>query len=187
MLILPLAIILIITGFFALLVVALFTIIKVSNSKKNKRSIAVYNAAKKEYDVAVADSNRKHEYIPSPHEPFKRNVDDHEASFFLALAAVFAGLGILVSVIALVPFNSKYWTITDQAGTVTNVKTLTVLTDSDDAQLTANFVVTLNDKQQVIMDDPRVQNVKVGDKLNLKCTWEWSYAGKDKQNCQFAK
>jgi len=187
MLILPLAIILIITGFFALLVVALFTIIKVSNNIKNKRSIAVYNAAKKEYDVAVADSNRKHEYIPFPNEPFKRRVDDHEASFFLALAAVFAGLGILVSAIALVPFNPKYWTITDQAGTVTNVKTLTVLTDSDDAQLTANFVVTLNDKQQVIMDDPRVQNVKVGDKLDLKCTWEWSYAGKDKQNCQFAK
>lgn len=187
MLILPLTILFIITGIFLAVVVVLFTVIKVSNNKLNKKAAADYAAVKKVYDTVKADPKRKNDYISVPYEPTKLDVADHEGSFFLAIASFGAGLALFISIIALVPFNPKYWTITDQAGTVTSVKTLTVVTDSDDAQLSANFVVTLDDKQQVIMDDPRVQNVKVGDNVDLKCTWEWVYAGKDKQNCQFAE
>jgi hypothetical protein len=93
------------------------------------------------------------------------------------------GLMLFALLIALIPFNTKYWFITSESGTVTNIQTQTVLTDEDATQLTPQFVVTLNEDTEVIMDDPRIQNVKVGDKLNLNCSWEFVYAGADKQNC----
>jgi flagellar basal body-associated protein FliL len=187
MLILPLIIFLAIFAVFAVLATTVFVSVKVYNSKKEKQAETQYQADIKKYDAAKADPKRKHEYISYPTRAYRQDFGDSAAGIITVIAAVIAGIGLLGTLITLVPFNSKYWTVTDQAGTVTSVKTLTVITDSDDAQLSANFVVTLDGKQEVIMDDPRVQNVQVGDDVNLKCTWEWVYAGKDKQNCQFAE
>jgi hypothetical protein len=187
MLILPIIIFLSIFAFFAVLAVAVFVIAKAYYNKKEKRAEAQYQVDLKKYDAAKADPKRKHDYISTPNRAYTQEFGDSAAGVITVIAAVIAGIGLVGTLIALVPFNSKYWTITDQAGTVTSVKTLTVVTDSDEAQLSANFVVTLDGKQEVIMDDPRVQNVKVGDDVDLKCTWEWVYAGKDKQNCQFAE
>jgi hypothetical protein len=101
----------------------------------------------------------------------------------LISTSVPVGVMVLALLIALIPFNSKYWFITPESGTVTNIQTQTVLTDEDATQLTPQFVVTLDEDTEVIMNDPRIQNVKVGDELNLNCSWEFVYAGADKQNC----
>lgn len=191
MLILPLTIFIILTVAFAAIAAVIFFTAKALWAKKERQAEAQYQADLKAYDekraAADADPNRQYEYIPSPSRRYFTSFSDSAAGFITGASAILAGIGLIGTLICLVPFNAKYWTITDQAGTVTSVKTLTVITDSDDAQLSANFVVTLDNKQQVIMDDPRVQNVKVGDDVKLKCTWEWVYAGKDKQNCQFAE
>ena len=102
----------------------------------------------------------------------------------VAIGYVVSGIILLIFIIMLAPFNPKYWIITPEAGTVTSIQTQTVLTgDDSSSQLTPRFVLTLDDETVVIMDDPRVQNVEVGDEINLNCTDEFVYSGTDKRNC----
>jgi hypothetical protein len=107
-----------------------------------------------------------------------------EGLFYTAMfSGLITALALVGLLIALIPFNSKYWFIEAESGKVTSIKTQTVLAYEDATQLTPRFVLTLDDKVEVITEDPRIQNVEVGDNLDLNCTWEFVYGGKDLQNC----
>jgi hypothetical protein len=104
-------------------------------------------------------------------------------AFTAIIGGILSGMFLLALLTMLAPFNSKYWMITPESGTVTSVQTQTVLTSSEATQLTPRFVVTIDDDLEVIMDDPRIRNVEVGDSINVNCTYEYIYAGTDKRNC----
>ena len=89
----------------------------------------------------------------------------------------------LLLVAALFPFNPKYWFLSDVDGTVTGLQTQTVITDTGETQLTSESVLTLDDKTEVVVADPRIQNVQVGEEIQLSCSYEFIYGGSDLLKC----
>lgn len=106
---------------------------------------------------------------------------DELGAFIATYLTVF---GLLFVVLAIIPFNAKYWFITPTTGTISQVENKLVINDGDSTSLTGQFVVTLKgDKEAVILTDPRVQTYKVGDEINLNCSYGWVYGGLDKKFC----
>lgn len=123
-------------------------------------------------------------WVVAKRQESKNRYDGSGAEFIAKVGGIFSIIFIVVFIAGLAPFNPKYWMITPETGTVTKIQTQTVLTGSNsNSQLTPRFVLALDNGMQVIMDDPRVQSVKVGDSISLNCTVEFIYAGKDKVNC----
>lgn len=102
-------------------------------------------------------------------------------------ALFFFGLTILAAIalaVTAVPFDSKYWYVTPTNGTISNIESKMVLASEGSTELAGKFVITLEDDgEAVIISDPRIQNYEVGDKLELNCSYGWSYSGLDTKNC----
>lgn len=100
------------------------------------------------------------------------------ASFLLA------GLVTVILLICLVPFQPKYWVMTNEIAEVTRVETQTAIDGSgSNSQIISNVVLTLDSGRVVIIEDPRALNIEVGDDVNLRCMTDWVYGGSDVITC----
>lgn len=100
---------------------------------------------------------------------------------FATFATIFAVIALVVGVIMLVPFQSKYHHLYRVTGTVTNVSN--VLSESG-GDLTRTPVITLDTvDRDITIDDPRAVNLK-GKTVELSCSIAWNYQAADKYSCQ---
>lgn len=99
----------------------------------------------------------------------------------LGTGVIITVVGVLISVISLVPFNGKYYPIHHRAGVVSEVSNQFV---SGSGKNTAQaFVLTLDgDDTAYVLVDPRVSMLD-GDPVDLACTIEWVPNGADRWNC----
>jgi hypothetical protein len=103
----------------------------------------------------------------------------------IKVAFLFASVvSMLLLIVFTAPFNPKYWTITNYSGEVRSVERLAADVSDDGTTLTSSFVVEFDGLDEpVITDDPRVLTYEQGDNIDLACTVEFIYGGKDKINC----
>jgi hypothetical protein len=98
--------------------------------------------------------------------------------------AVLAGFFLIIMLIALAPFNPKYWFITAESGEVTRIETQSSIDGSGSStQISANVVLTLDSGKILVLDDARALNFEVGNDVNLRCQTHWVYGGADKITC----
>lgn len=104
------------------------------------------------------------------------------AAVFLFSLTIMTAIAVVITA---VPFDSKYWYITHTNGTISDIENKMGLTSKGSATFSGQFVITLEgDNEVVIISDPRIQNYEVGDKLELNCSYGWSYSGLDTKNCE---
>lgn len=91
------------------------------------------------------------------------------------------GIAVLAIIIALIPFNPKYWVLTSYEGTIDTLSSQTVIESKD---LTPRYVVTLEGiDEQMITTDPRIMLFEEGEQIEFICGWEWVYGGAERLNC----
>lgn len=98
---------------------------------------------------------------------------------------VFAGIAVIVLVLALIPFNSKYWAITHPAGTITSTTYQGgVVIDGDSGTV---YVLHLDGKPTpYVLNDDKATSLKRGEHVTLACTVQWNYSAADTNNCLIA-
>lgn len=105
------------------------------------------------------------------------------AGIFVFLLAVFAGMGVLASILLAIPFQSKYLVYYNVDGTVLSV---TNAFDSGSGDITSSPVVRLDSLDHgVVVSDPRVMDL-VGEEVTLLCSIEWVPYAADRLNCSIA-
>lgn len=109
----------------------------------------------------------------------------------------FAGsfAGVLVALVLVVagtawlewPWSAEYhrWHVT--TGTVTDVSSRLLASDTQGGGTTQRFVVNLAGIGERSCDDTRCATVKVGDVLTLSCKRAWQYVGSHGYDCAFVE
>lgn len=91
------------------------------------------------------------------------------------------------AIIAMVPFNAKYMTITQHHGTIASINTSTAVVRDGSDNGTPSYLVKLdNDNNQYTSTDIRLLGYHKGDDTRLACTWAWHYGAADQLTCTVA-
>lgn len=125
----------------------------------------------------------------------KRKNDNNEYNEFFShpviniskwLMTILTAVSALILIIAMVPFNAKYMTITQYHGTIASIGTSTAVVQdgSDNGTITPSYLVKLdNDNNQYTSTDIRLLGYHKGDDIKLACTWAWHYGAADQLTC----
>lgn len=127
----------------------------------------------------------------------RRNEDDEydEVSSHPAITiskwtmTILAAVSALFLVLAMIPFNAKYMTITQYHGTIASINTSTAVVrdGSDNGTITPSYLVKMDDdKNQYTSTDIRLLGYHKGDDIRLACTWTWHYGAADQLTCTVA-
>ena len=128
----------------------------------------------------------------------KRRNEDHEydglsSYLFITISKLtltgLAAISALLLVLAMIPFNAKYMTITQYHGTIASINTSTAVVHdgSDNGIITPSYLVKMdNDNNQYTSTDIRLLGYHKGDDIRLACTWEWHYGAADQLTCTVA-
>lgn len=111
--------------------------------------------------------------------------EDWSHEWLAGLGWILSGFGallLLATAIALIPFNSSYWVLTQHDGAIASMSNRFVEGSGD---ITSQvFTITLDgESAPLVVDDSRIVGLQVGDDVSLTCALEWVYGGADQQNC----
>jgi len=98
------------------------------------------------------------------------------------LISVFGGLAFVALVICLVPFQPKYWVLTEHNGSIATISNRFVDGTGDITEST--YTLTLDGEDTpLVVSDSRITGLKVGQQVSLTCSLGWVYGGADVTNC----
>lgn len=110
---------------------------------------------------------------------------DSWRGFCAFLAIIFTSIAVIATLISMVPFSAKYWTINYVSGTVASASNQ--FTDGT-GNLVGDYIITLDgDSTQYLATDSRLTTVRPGDHVDMACTVQWNYGGVDSNNCDLAE
>lgn len=105
----------------------------------------------------------------------------YEPFGFTISTGALAGITLLIFVITLVPFDTKYHQVYRVSGEVTSVSN--VISDSG-GELTRTPVITVEGvDRDITMNDPRAVNLQ-GKTVEFTCTVGWNYQAADSYSCK---
>lgn len=98
------------------------------------------------------------------------------------ITGVIGGLVILSLLVAAIPYQPKYWVLTETQGELVSISNRFASGTGDVSGVT--YTITLvGDPTPRVVTDSRILGLSVGDEVSLTCSLEWVYGGADKSNC----
>lgn len=120
----------------------------------------------------------------------RRNGRDSEGAFALevfgsTLGGLLVVIFLILSITYLIPFQAQYFQYYKVSGTITTVSSAYLQSGSgDEGGTNTKYSLRLNDSRVVLTStDARIGSFKVGEKINLTCTYSWVYQGQKTIDC----
>jgi hypothetical protein len=124
------------------------------------------------------------------HRYARRHDGDSYSDSGIARGLAWTAIGSILVVIAATawfmwPYSGEYHQWRTESGTVTQIDSRLLASDTKGGGTTQRFVVELDGDRQRSCDDTRCAQVEVGDVLTISCKRAWQYSGTHGYDCNF--